>query len=141
MDFWFGTTIYLITGGAAAPQSTFSATPLASTYFGPVTKDNLSANGSATVTYSGRTPDASLYGSILSGNLYFNGDYAINFDTGAVSCSGNMTVDGFGDHISEIDYSPDVPEPATWAMMLLGLGAVGAAVRAGRQAGERAAIA
>jgi PEP-CTERM motif len=52
-----------------------------------------------------------------------------------ISSSGADNVDAFVDNISLV--SSSLPEPSTWAMMLLGLGAVGLACRRERDASGR----
>jgi Domain of unknown function (DUF4394)/PEP-CTERM motif len=52
--------------------------------------------------------------------------YSINLSTGALSTIGNTDRTLFG-------LSAAVPEPATWAMMIIGFGAVGAAARSSRR--------
>jgi Domain of unknown function (DUF4394)/PEP-CTERM motif len=52
--------------------------------------------------------------------------YSINLSTGALSTIGNTDRTLFG-------LSAAVPEPATWAMMIIGFGAVGAAARSNRR--------
>lgn len=59
---------------------------------------------------------------VQSGNTLYN----INLSTGALSAIGNTDRALFG-------LSAAVPEPATWAMMLIGFGAVGAAARSSRR--------
>jgi Domain of unknown function (DUF4394)/PEP-CTERM motif len=59
---------------------------------------------------------------VQAGNTLYN----INLSTGALSTIGNTDRALFG-------LSAAVPEPATWAMMLIGFGAVGAAARSSRR--------
>jgi hypothetical protein len=62
-----------------------------------------------------------------------DGYYGLTFSDGVTGYTGYALVDNGGSHISEIDFraasAPAVPEPATWAMMILGLGLTGAAMR------------
>jgi hypothetical protein len=72
-----------------------------------------------------------------------DGYYGLTFSdfssTGSSSYTGYALVDRGGSHISEIDFravdaAGAVPEPETWAMMILGLGLTGAAMRHRRKA-------
>lgn len=69
-----------------------------------------------------------------------NGYYGITFTLGKMHYSGWVEIDQNGTHISAYDYkqassvaSSAVPEPAAWALMILGLGATGAALRQRRK--------
>jgi hypothetical protein len=97
--------------------------------------------------------------SLLDGQIFFNGSARPNTTTAyrftlpdTVHCSDPVTfesapcpvtestVDPFvGGSVSLRDssfYSNEVPEPATWALMTLGFGSVGAALRRGRRWGR-----
>lgn len=64
-----------------------------------------------------------------------DGYYGLSFSDGITDYSGYALVGNGGSHISQIDYrtasaaAAAVPEPETWAMMILGLGLTGAAMR------------
>jgi len=111
------------------------------------------ALGTAGVFFEG-DPSSSPY--IPDGSASFNtsvktvlpfgsgdGYLGLRFDVGADTYFGYATVDQGGWHISQIAYdAPNelsitskagVPEPATWAEMILGLGAAGAVMRRRRQ--------
>ncbi len=70
------------------------------------------------------------------------GYYGLRFSDGSADYTGYALVDKNGYHISEIDFkAAGVPEPATWAMMMLGLGGVGAAMRQRRRSAASAVTA
>jgi len=70
------------------------------------------------------------------------GYLGLRFDVGSDTYFGYATLDQFGGHISQIAYDAPhaltitaraLPEAATWAEMILGLGAAGAVMRRRRQ--------
>jgi hypothetical protein len=64
------------------------------------------------------------------------------FDDNNQAYTGYALVDNTGKRITEIDFrAAGVPEPATWALLMLGFGGVGAAMRHRRRAGRVAAAA
>ena len=68
----------------------------------------------------------------LEGITFTQGDYQLRFNIGSTAYTGLATVVDQGRRITAISFAPAaaaVPEPATWAMMLIGLGAVGFAMR------------
>ena len=102
-------------------------------------------NGSATLDFGslnltglvilgahfGATPDSVIDGKIVPDVTAF---WLI--DLGATNTSILTLTDGKGSsnaQIFAVDPTPGVPEPATWAMMLLGFGAAGVAVRRSRR--------
>ena len=85
----------------------------------------LTTNGPLGVNLGSRTSF-----DILGGDAFaLNGStlYNVNLDTGALTSVGNTNRALFGIAIGA------VPEPGTWAMMLLGFGAVGVAMRRSRR--------
>ena len=69
-----------------------------------------------------------------SGGAYFSlndGFYNVNLTSGAATRVGTLGIGG----LVGISVAP-VPEPGTWAMMLIGFGAIGFAMRRQRQAGQ-----
>jgi hypothetical protein len=77
---------------------------------------NIGARTSFDITGRGNT------GFVQAGNTLYN----INLSTGALTSIGNTDRALFA-------LSAAVPEPATWAMMIIGFGAVGAAARSSRR--------
>ncbi|QWC57211.1 PEP-CTERM sorting domain-containing protein [Erythrobacter sp. 3-20A1M] len=120
-------------GGASSAQYTFFSPS------GGFTKAFLAANGTARIGLPGEPTDR--------GGVYVQDDktYSLLFDIGASRYSGTATVDSTGYKVTQISYEAlsagGVPEPATWALMILGLGAAGAAMRRRNQAAPRPAIA
>ncbi|MCP9221520.1 PEPxxWA-CTERM sorting domain-containing protein [Erythrobacter sp. LQ02-29] len=128
-------------GAASSPQYTFG---LRDIYFDDFylvdTKPYLRANGTARIGAPGQPATAN--GVDTEGNQ----DYSLLFDIGNSRYSGTATVDSTGRKVTQISYEAlnaggGVPEPATWALMILGLGAAGAAMRRRRQAAPRPTIA
>jgi len=78
----------------------------------------------------------SWYGSVLAPNA----DLKVgNFIQGSVVArslnqNGAIRMDNFSADVNVTDFRAAVPEPATWAMMILGFGAVGAVIRRRRAA-------
>ena len=87
-------------------------------------------------------PDAS---PTVFGNLLIRTTAFIDFSNGLratgvlAAVPGNLDAAAFG--ITSITPSPGIPEPATWATMILGTGAVGGVLRRGRRTRARAALA
>ena len=71
-----------------------------------------------------------------------NNTYQLFYDAGGIT-SGSITMSTYFNNpgISHVDLfdggAPGVPEPATWAMMLLGFGGIGFAMRRGRKQNGR----
>jgi hypothetical protein len=128
-----------VTGGPVLLNDTFSNFSFQSQGFGPNASD------------PGRTgSDAALYGHLgyyWRPEVYFpdGGDATYHFSFTFAPTGNSTTISFFGDAtqvfdderfgIDNVKVSGVVPEPATWAMMILGFGAAGAALR--RQAGLR----
>jgi hypothetical protein len=53
--------------------------------------------------------------------------------THTVFVNGNLGTSGNGSYVGNINITTPVPEPATWAMMIIGFGAVGAGMRRSRK--------
>lgn len=137
-----GTAINI--GGAATPQFTFQLQP---SVLGPTaTKSYLNANtgndAGARVGFPGSPPtlftaQTSTAGAKNNADFFINGNYSLTFEIGGQTYTGFATVDQQGRHISAISYdlagTAPVPEPATWAMLILGLGGTGAAMRRQRR--------
>ncbi|QHL91997.1 PEPxxWA-CTERM sorting domain-containing protein [Sphingomonas changnyeongensis] len=83
-------------------------------------------SNAVSVKNSPGTPDARTFSYNQTGNIWILGADHMNTDG----------VDGF--KLKSITFSPAVPEPATWAMMIGGFGAVGMAAR--RRANRRTAL-
>ncbi|WP_251566670.1 PEPxxWA-CTERM sorting domain-containing protein [Erythrobacter sp. 3-20A1M] len=143
-------------GGAAAPQYTFKLDVPTPDEFGGAgpTKTRIYANGNAKIGSPGEPANYSSVetnlgfgygGDGIPFPIYTNGEFSLRFDIGDTRYSGTATVDGAGNHISQISYEAlgagGVPEPATWALMILGMGAAGAAMRRRNQVAPRPAIA
>ena len=92
-------------------------------------------------------------GPISPGNGYFEtaarsfanaGGYSQDFSVGAGGTNGNFFVfdDNLGDNSGGITLSiAAIPEPATWAMMILGFGVIGGALRRRRRTAARVVFA
>lgn len=111
--------------GASSPQFTFI-----NDYYFTAPKAYLQGNDGAMVS----TPSApSSYSSgAYTSSFIFDGDgnYGITFSANGTQYHGFATVTDMGQTISQISYDVGgVPEPATWAMMVLGLGLAGGALR------------
>jgi hypothetical protein len=94
---------------------------------GPATGTDDGHNHIYSTSYDGLNP---AFGAVPAGtyvafeDLSFpNSDYDYNDETFVFTNTSTITDQG----------GPSVPEPATWALMLLGVGAVGAAMRAARR--------
>jgi hypothetical protein len=95
-------------------------------------------NGVLNFTY---TPDAGdpvlHYLTLKAGNTYDLFYSAVGFTTATFTVSDFFGRTGLS-HITAFDTGgPSVPEPATWAMMLLGFGGIGFAMRRGRKQSGR----
>lgn len=57
--------------------------------------------------------------------------YTVNFSTGGgtLSFAANGTSDSLGGYLDDVGLEGAIPEPSTWAMMLIGFGVVGASMR------------
>jgi len=111
-------------GGAATPQFNFQA--VGGNYY--ITQND----GEALVGLPGTTPNltsAVTYAFGVSGA----GNYPIAFDIGANAYTGLLNLANGGTFVAYATFSAipsgAVPEPATWAMMLLGFGVIGFAMR------------
>jgi hypothetical protein len=96
---------------------------------------NYSYTGSELATYFGIFQGGSAVG--CSGNGCFNNTYLLfynpaGFTSGTFDLSTLFNNPGIS-HVDLFDHGGAVPEPATWAMMLLGFGAIGFALRRGRR--------
>jgi hypothetical protein len=126
-----GTDITL--AGAGSAQFTFELRDLVEVS----TKAYLVGNDGASVA----TPGTDVYASEqLTGSSIFpfgGGDYGILFSANGINYQGTATLINGGFTIDRITYdvagAGAVPEPATWAMMLLGFGAAGTALRRSRR--------
>ena len=130
-----GTSITL--AGASSAQYTYSLEDWTFPFY--ATKTTLNGNGGATVSPPGSTS----YSSSVFTNFIapWPGDYGLQFSANGVQYVGTATVDSTGNHISEITYDvASVPEPATWAMMVLGLGLAGGAMRRSRRQAQPALL-
>jgi PEP-CTERM motif-containing protein len=132
-----GTQITL--AGAATPQYTFELDPFIEDF----TKTYLNGNDGATAAYPGDTVYSS---SLLTRGVLGSttGDYGLEFSANGVDYAGIATVINDGNTIDRITYDVvdrGVPEPATWAMMVLGFGVAGAALRRSRRRQQSFAIA
>lgn len=126
-----GTSITL--AGASSPQYTF----IVESSIG--VKTTLKGNGGSTLA----PPGSSIYGGDAVtrfdfgplGGSFTDGDYGLRFSAGGKNYQGVASVVGEGTTIDRISYdlASVVPEPATWAMMILGFGMVGGAVRSRRR--------
>ncbi len=118
-------------GGAAAPQYSF----VLGTFFNGAAQYKIQGNDGATVAFpdNGVTqPFLSNVTTRLEGITFTEGDYQLSFMIGSLAYTGLATVVDQGRRISAISFSPvagAVPEPATWAMMMLGMGAMGIMLR------------
>ena len=121
-----GTPITL--AGAASPQYYYHAaliSPLSNSY-------GIAGQGGATIAYPGSTTfQTSLVTAATTGIGFtvFAGDYSLLFSANGNNYAGTATVNSTG-FITQIVYDlAPVPEPGTWAMMLLGFGLLGVAMR------------
>ncbi|MCP9221521.1 PEPxxWA-CTERM sorting domain-containing protein [Erythrobacter sp. LQ02-29] len=133
-------------GGASSPQYTFTLNEFSFDGENVFRKTYLNANGTARIGEPGQP--ATQTGVNTQSNFSgppTGGDYSLLFDIGNTRYSGTATVDPSGYHLTQISYEAlgagGVPEPATWALMILGMGAAGAAMRRRNQAAPRPAIA
>ncbi len=119
-------------GNASSPQYTFEL----GTFFNGANSYILRANGNATVAFPDngvpQSPGSFVYTGVdatsVSPGFSNLGNFQLFFNIGSAAYTGYATVVDSGHRINAISFSPAagaVPEPATWAMMLLGFGAVG----------------
>lgn len=117
----------------------------------------LSGNTVGAVSATPYFPTAASTDQIKTRDLTTDGYYGLYFTAGGSSSGGPVPieaaptqytgyalVDRGGTHISEIEFqavSSAVPEPESWALMLLGFGAAGAALRQRRRASVTPAVA
>lgn len=104
-----------LAGAYTSPNPT--AVPLNSSVFGTLQTNGYNVTGNNTSPY-----DTSLNSAGKFGNVWLIGAANPNPDTND---------DGF--KLSAITVSTAVPEPATWAMLLIGFGVIGAGLRRKRQ--------
>lgn len=121
-------------GGAASPQYSF----VLGTFFNGAAQYKIQGNDGATVAFPDNGVTQMFLPAVttrLEGITFTDGDYQLKFNIGALAYTGLATVVDGGRRITAISYdvvAGAVPEPATWAMMIIGMGAVGFAMR-GRQ--------
>ena len=97
-------------------------------------------NGTATLTFSGLTLSGlTILGAHFGNNIDSDMNNVTAFwliDLGATQTSTITLANGAGSSNAQIfatGQTPSVPEPATWAMMLMGFGATGVAMRRRRR--------
>ena len=132
--------------GTSQPNDTFAITSFNIALAGGALFDwielSLDPHGAATVSFSLLDSNGVTFTSDESGDFIYNlvnGQNRLAFEAinGQSIASLSFTVTGGGlDSVKQIRISPAanaVPEPATWAMMLLGFGAAGYSVRRRRK--------
>ena len=67
------------------------------------------------------------------GNGYTDGYFHLRFALNGTTTYGYAAISAEGYRLDSITYEAPVPEPTTWALMILGFGATGAALRRRRQ--------
>ena len=118
-------------GASATPQYSF----VLGTFFNGAAQYKIQANNGATVAFPDNGVSQMFLPAVttrLEGITFTDGDYQLQFDIGSKPYTGLATVVDQGTRISAISYSAlsaAVPEPATWAMMILGLFLIGGAMR------------
>ncbi len=118
-------------GEAAAPQYSF----VLGTFFNGAAQYKIQGNDGATVAFPDNGVTQMFLPAVttrLEGITFTEGDYQLRFNIGSIAYSGFATVMDQGRRISAITFSPvagAVPETATWAMMMLGMGGIGLAMR------------
>jgi hypothetical protein len=132
--------------GASPGIARFDAAPTTTATF----SDSITINGSGdhilSFLYSG-SEVATFLGIFQGGGglncVECNNTYQLFYDAGGIT-SGSINLNTYfanSDAISHLDLFDNgggpVPEPATWAMMLLGFGGIGMAMRRGRKANGR----
>ena len=98
-----------------------TAVPLNSTLWALLNGNDYNVQGNMT----------SPYGTSLNSSGFYGNAWLI----GAGNPNPDRNDDGFKLSSIVVNPGPSVPEPATWAMMLIGFGAVGYSMRRGRRAG------
>jgi hypothetical protein len=97
---------------------------------------SISTIGAGTATFAGNTIDFDISSSLLPSTGFTPGQYGWNVWPRAATTAAGVAITG-SPAIS--DFAPNnatlaaVPEPATWAMMLIGFGAVGGAMRSAKR--------
>ncbi len=130
-------------GGAPTPQYSF----ILGTFFNGAAQYKIQANGGATVAFPDNGVQQMFLPAVttrLEGITFTEGDYQLRFNIGSLAYTGLATVVDQGRRISVLSFSPvaaAVPEPASWAMMIVGFGAVGFAMRRRRKMAVRVAFA
>ena len=109
---------YVSYASAALPfTSSPTAVPLASSVFASLLSNGYNVSGNVTSPYTTLLNSSSLFGNV--------------WVIGAARTNPDANADGF--KLTSIDVTAAVPEPSTWAMMLLGFGAIGVASRRRRK--------
>lgn len=107
------------------------------------TEFNVTYNSGANSLTFGYTPGAGdpaiHYVGLFQGSTYDLFYYASGITSGTYSLSTYFPNNPGWSHIDFFDTSGPVPEPATWAMMMLGFAGIGFAMRRQRRAAEAAA--
>ena len=124
-------------GNAAAPQYAF----VLGQFFTGDAQYKLVANGGSTVAFPFNGVQQAPLSAVttrLEGVTFDDGNYQLAFDIGSIAYTGIANVTDQGRRIDSITYEPAgaVPEPAAWALMLVGLGGVGGATRRRRGGAE-----
>lgn len=107
-----------------------------------ISATSLSTPGNAlnapTFTNEVKTGSPDGVSALVAGDTY----YGLRFSANGVDYKGYAGVTSDGSTINRIGYTPsDVPEPATWALMIAGFGGVGMAMRRRRRQAPAAAVA
>jgi hypothetical protein len=130
------------TGGAGAPFAPFEPNVLfnskivlkanaPSTVTDNIAHPTVTTLGSGAVTVAGDTITALIPISLLPGTGLAAGQYGFSF--WSADGAGFPEIADFAPNDGTFTVGAAVPEPASWAMMLVGIGGLGAVTRAGRR--------
>ena len=134
---WYEDDFTLSLNGVAIAQGTWNLGGGGNdvVYFAPVgaTFDNVSGNG-ANVTWAGGHVNVSTPLQLLAGSNTLTFAYnSLPYNDGQNAGWQGMDDEGWAAHNVVVSQAAAVPEPATWGLMLVGFGGLGAVLRQSRR--------